>query len=434
MSNLLAMIRHRFVRNVLTLQAGSFAGNLIQGFAGIAIARLLQPALFGEYTLAFGVAGIAAVLVGAGIQDAVSSIIGAAHARADKELTLDISAFMIKLTAIAAAITLCALPFLPRVASALYHDSTIGGYAAIIVLGVILSSLFFAFASLTLQAGGNIRMLTVLIVFDQLIRYGLSVLFVWQGWGVAGAVTGHLLGAVLVSILAVSFFHNVVARDDIIPHFSAIFRRLRSVSLVRYLGFTFNVAVDRNISNLYLVLPVAITGAFVSKTDTGFFKLSFGYINLALSLLGPISVLLNMEFPRIHAESKEKLVKNFKRVSLYSIGISAVLTAGALLAARLAFLILYGRTFVPAVTYVYGLAVYGALFGIGVGLGPMWRAINKVNISILINCVVLGLGIPLGIFLVRQWDVWGAVGMVTIWFTVSHFASFIYLARKLKEI
>ena len=87
----------------------------------------------------------------------------------------------------------------------------------------------------------------------------------------------------------------------------------------------------------------------------------------------------------------------------------------------------------PGVNYVFGLFVYGALYGIGVGLGPMWRAINKVKVSITINLIILGAGIPLGLFLIRSFGVWGAVIMTTMLFTVSHFVSFIYLARELKR-
>jgi len=71
--------------------------------------------------------------------------------------------------------------------------------------------------------------------------------------------------------------------------------------------------------------------------------------------------------------------------------------------------------------------------GIGVGLGPMWRAINKVRVSIIINLVTLIIGIPVGLFLIRSYGSWGTVAMVTAWFTASQVVSFIYLARFLKS-
>ena len=103
-----------------------------------------------------------------------------------------------------------------------------------------------------------------------------------------------------------------------------------------------------------MTLPVILTGVYVSVSEVSFFKLAFGYINLALSLLGPISVLLNVEFPKLQIENREKLVKNFKKVSLYGLGLSILLTVGAVIVSPIAFKILYGENFLPSVPYVEG--------------------------------------------------------------------------------
>ena len=184
---------------------------------------------------------------------------------------------------------------------------------------------------------------------------------------------------------------------------------------------------------IYMALPVVLTGIYVSTAEVTFFRLAFGYINLAMALLGPISTLLNVEFSKMKADNMQTLFYNFRKVSFYSIIISAALTAGAVLVSPWAFKILYGESFLPSIKYVAGLFVYGALYGIGVGLGPMWRAVDKVKVSILINTIILAAGVPVGIFMIKLWDIWGAVAMVTLWFTVSHFTSFIYLTRKLRN-
>ena len=205
----------------------------------------------------------------------------------------------------------------------------------------------------------------------------------------------------------------------------------KKVDFKKYFGFTFWVALDRNMGNVFMALPVILTGIYVSASEVSFFKLAFGYTNLALSLLGPISVLLNVEFPKLQIEDKEKLTENFKKVSLYSLALSVLLTVAAVIVSPIAFKILYGENFLPSVPYVAGLIIYGALYGIGVGLGPMWRAVNKVKVSIFINSVILGVGIPLGLWLIKNYGLWGSVIMVTVWFSVSHLISFTYLLRKL---
>ena len=63
----------------------------------------------------------------------------------------------------------------------------------------------------------------------------------------------------------------------------------------------------------------------------------------------------------------------------------------------------------------------------------MWRAVNGVKASIVINLTILGVGIPFGLWLIKNYGLWGSVIMVTMWFSVSHFISFFYLARRLAK-
>jgi len=413
------------------LQIGSFGGTIVQAVVGILLARLLQPELLGIYSLAFGLAATTSLVIGMGIQEAVSSLLGRSYAQKDKAETENILGFMFKITFFAALIVLVFSFFLPNIADRLYGDSVIGIYASIIVVAVILSSFFFTLAYSAFQVTGRIRSLTYLIVIDQSLRSGLSLVLVMAGFGVLGAVSGHLVGALILFISSALLFVNLKIKDSVFPDLRRLIISAKSISLKKYFGFTFWVALDRNMGNLFMALPVILTGIYVTVSEVSFFRLAFGYVNLALSLLGPVSVLLNVEFPKLHIENKEKLAENFKKVSLYSLALSIFLTVTAVVISPIAFKIFYGESFLPSVPYVAGLIVYGALYGIGVGLGPMWRAINKVKISILINSVILGMGIPLGLWLIKSYGLWGSVIMVTVWFSVSHLISFIYLIKKL---
>src|SRR3989338_10151337 len=112
--------QHWFIRNVATLQAGSFSGTIIQAAIGILIARLLQPELFGIYSLAIGMAGITSLILGMGIQEAVSSMLGGAYARQDKNEVENILGFMLKITFLAALVVIVISAFLPNIADRLY--------------------------------------------------------------------------------------------------------------------------------------------------------------------------------------------------------------------------------------------------------------------------------------------------------------------------
>lgn len=425
--------QHWFVKNVVTLQVGSFSGTIFQAIVGIFLARLLQPELFGVYSLAFGMASIGSFLLGAGNQEAVATLLGSAYAKKDSEEIKEVLAFLLKITVYAGSITLLFLLFFPGIAENFYGNRIIGVYASIIISAVFLSTSFNAVVQLGLQVVGSIKTLALVVFGDQFLRSGVSLLLVVFGFGVLGAVSGQLIGAFVVFLISLSLWRGLRAHYPLLPALRGLFGRVFKIAISKYFGFSFWVAVDRNMSNLYMALPVVLTGIFVSTQEVSFFKLSFGYVNLALSLLGPISILLNIEFPKMKLDDAEKLRKNFIKVSMYGVLLSTALTIAAVSVSPLAFKILYGESFTPSIKYVFGLVVYGALFGIGVGLGPMWRAINRVKVSIIINLIILGLGIPVGLWLINSFGNWGGVAMVTLWFTASHFLSFLYLMNNLKN-
>ena len=426
--------QHWFVRNVATLQVGSFAGNFLQAIIGIFIARILQPELFGVYSLAFSMAAMGSIIIGAGMADAMASILGGAYARDDKDEIKSSLAFLLKIVIYASLITIALSPLLPFFAHKWYGDSTIGYLALIILLAAMISSTLFSLTQIVLQVIQKINILTFINFFDQLIRYGLSLIFVFLGLGVAGAISGHLIGAMILFAILLFIWKKINLEFISLPSLRELIVVSRNISIKRYFKFSFWVALDRNMGNIYMALPVVLVGVYSIIEEVTFFKLAFGFVNLALSLLGPISVLLNVEFPKMQAGSRDKMIYNFIKVSLYSMILSAILTTGAVVVSPFAFKILYGENFMPSVKYVYGLIIYGALYGIGVGLGPMWRAVNKVKISIMINSFILGIGIPVGLLLIKSYGAWGGVLTVTLWFTLSHFISFIYLARKLNKL
>jgi dolichol-phosphate mannosyltransferase len=425
---------HSFVRDFATLQAGNIFGNVAQALAGILMARILQPKLFGVYALAFSLAGFMSIFLGVGAQDAVTTIVGEAYAKKDHEKTHEALAFLAKITLIMGAIALIGALFAPLIAKGLYKNYMIGVYAMVVVFASIISTTFFSFSMIGLQVVNKIKAMTLLGLTDQLSRVLLALAFVIFGFGVAGIVSGHFIGASAVFIISVIIWRNLTKKFMAFPPIRSLWRHLKTVSLKKYFGFSFLIAMDRNLSNLYNIFPVLLTGIYISTTGVTFFKLAFGYMNLALSFLGPIGTLLNVEFPKMKVDNIQRLSKNFVRISLYGLGLSALLTLGAAIVSPLAFGILYGPNFAPSVKYVYGLIPYGAFLGIGIGLGSILRALNKVKFSIILHIFNLGIGVPLALLLIKYFGAWGTVAVVTAWYTIAHFVTFFYVRGLLKKV
>lgn len=419
--------QHRFVKNLAILQVGNFGTTILTGVCSIIIARLLQPQLFGVYAIAFSLAGLLVLIVSFGVQDAVTTIVSGTHARDDHAGTRGAFMFLAKMSFIIGLLSVVAALVAPSLAARVYHNSQIGWYAGILVIASFISNTFLNFSALAYQVVGKIKQMTALTFTDQAVRNIIALLLVAGGLGIAGAMSGHLIGSVIMFFISITAWERLRKTYNMFPSVREFFTPSPDVHIRKHVSFSAWIALDKNIATLFNLLPVLMVALYVSTTEVTYFKISLAYVNLVLGLMGPISTLLNVELPRMRAEDPTTLKNNFIRVSVYSFLCSIILTAGALIVSPIALRILYGSSFVPGIKYILGLGIYGAFLGLGIGLGSMWRAINKVKISILINMVTLGIGIPGGLYLIRHFGVWGAVIMVTCWFTISHLVSFFYL-------
>jgi O-antigen/teichoic acid export membrane protein len=425
------MVSVGFAKKGLILQIGSLGGTLVQAAANVMLARWLGPSEYGSYAIAFSLAGIASIVLGAGAFDALAARMSRAwHQRDNREIDR-LMLFLSSFVWVTALLGVMVGVLLPLIAEHLYGLASLGHSAVLLVCGAIVSTTVLSHLLLVAQVSDRISALSFITLLDQVVRFGLSLLFVRQGMGVAGACFGQFLGALVVAGICVPIWRRMCLRSQDIPHPASMFRLSFGV-LRSELGLhTAWVMADRNLAMLYSALPVALMGMYALSTDVSYFKISFGYLSLALSVLGPISTLLNTELGKIPPADTSRLEREFIRATWLGIFVSCLVTLGALLVSRPVFALLYGGAYDEALPYVWGFIIHGGLFGIGVALGPMWRALERVKVSIVINVVTLGIGVPLGIIAMRTWHVWGGVAAVTLWYAISHIISYRFIRRAL---
>ena len=432
-SKIQALLKRPFILNAASFQIGSVGAMLVQAIAGVILARILGPNEFGRYAIVMSMAAIGSVLLGAGATDAIAPVLARAKHSQDDDEIRNVILFLGKFVLITSVIVLILGLTMPIIAQYLYGDASIGWYGLAVLTAAAISTMFFAPTQLGLQVFGYIGRLSILTFSDQFIRQCFVVTLVLSGFGVLGASIGHLFGALIVMLTAGLFWIYLRRSATKLPSIKSLWIKYPQNGR-KYLAPTLWVLIDRNLAMLYGAAPVAIAGLFLATTDVSYFKIALGWVTLALAVLSPISTLLNTELARIQIQQPEKLRSRFLQVTLLSVASSAVVTAMAAVVARPVFNLLYGSQYINAVPLVYWLTPFGALFGLGIALGPMWRALNMVRSSIVINLIVLGVGIPLSFVALQQWGALGAVAMVTGWYTISHAVSFLYLFKSLKRL
>jgi O-antigen/teichoic acid export membrane protein len=298
---------------------------------------------------------------------------------------------------------------------------------------LVFSSAVTFFIPLTvavMQVMRKIKGLTALETFHKFFTSLATVALLLLGYGVFGIVVGNLISMVVFSLVGAWLYRRLRRGQDLLPRLRDLpFIKLSWGKIKYFFQFGFQIALSKNIVKLNSQIPFLMLGA-VLATNSGlaFYKIAFAYMAIPSFLLAPISRLLNVQFPQTEElRGDKRLFKRFWQVS----GLSILLTLGLtiIMVALGPFLIkfFYGADFSPAIKIMYGLALYPIFLSAGVGLGPLFRTLNKMKAAIIINFITWLLLIPSAVILINNYAIVGLVAVTLIFTFIPNFLSFIYL-------
>ena len=132
-------IKISFVRDVGILQTGKFFSVFLSVIGSIALARLLQPELYGIYGLVFAFVGLVGIFTDWGGSYASLTLLAEAYAQKDKEAIKNILTYFVKITLLAIGILgILSIVFAPFLTDLIYQNSQVGQWARIILVAVFI--------------------------------------------------------------------------------------------------------------------------------------------------------------------------------------------------------------------------------------------------------------------------------------------------------
>lgn len=175
------------------LFAGNFGATGVLALAVILIARLLGPADFGTYTLALVIPGFLSIFLGFGVNTAVIryTAYDISQGRVDeaKRFTLNAIRF---LWLSGAAFTLLELVLAGPLAAVLIHRPELAPYVQLVSL-TVLSSMFLNTISTTAIGWNQFSLSALSNVATGFVKLIAAPLLIIAGFGVTGALAGHIL-------------------------------------------------------------------------------------------------------------------------------------------------------------------------------------------------------------------------------------------------
>jgi O-antigen/teichoic acid export membrane protein len=249
-----------------------------------------------------------------------------------------------------------------------------------------------------------------------------------MGFGLAGIVWGYLLTIIGSMVFSILVYRNFARRNELVPAFSEILVNFYQVKIKKYFKFGFVMAVDKNISTLFNILPLLILGYLASSAEVANLKIALAYLALSNVFLAPISRLLQVQLPKAKVAGVKDLKANFYKSSFFAGLIFFFIVLASLIIAPYLIGIVYGSEFNLSIKLVYPLALSVIFSGFSIGLGSIYRTINKNIYAIAINLASLISGFILMFFILKFTSPLNAiVALIIYWSFFSLVAHFSYL-------
>jgi len=366
----------KFLKNWSLLTISSFIQQALQFFVLVKIARVLEPAGYGIYTIILTTVGIGQVVSSLGLRQIIIREIArfedTTKIVAKKSFFLSINAFMLTSIGIVTylyffenlkeyiilfwGIALLLSQVIWNIAEAFSFGKQEMQYSSII--GLISAALWFLVIIISPTALLNITTIVVLYTLVQLIKALAIVFMEWKNkYFLANEVTSKIIG----------------------------YKELLSHSLPLYGSSLLTIPITQ--------LPILFLGSFSGKAEVGYFS-------IGNRLIAPLSIvtghLLNAIYPIFSKDfisDKESFYKNGRRFFLAIFFAGLFLTIGISFFGKEIVTLLFGQKYVNAIKPFSVQVITSLNFTMHSFLGTIFLAANKENLVVklsVFNAIVIG--------------------------------------------
>jgi O-antigen/teichoic acid export membrane protein len=288
----LERVAERSARGGLHLFLGNFLSEIINAVGVVIVARMLTPGEYGVLGLSLVLPGIFVMFTFWGIGSALTRFLARYEARGMWNQARSIIRISYIFRA-AAACLISALLFLGAefLAAVVLKRPDMAGLVRLTSVLVVFQSLYNTSASI-FYGTGRMDMMAILMVVQSVVKATSSYLFLVWGYGVLGAVIGHILGFGVVTaasvILAIWYTRGK----------EASLGAMEEVSLNEMLRFGFPLFVGSLIGNLGAKYQGLLLAWFASDAAIGNLNIANKFRSLVTLFTVPISSVVYPAFSK----------------------------------------------------------------------------------------------------------------------------------------
>jgi O-antigen/teichoic acid export membrane protein len=429
------LLRRKFVQDTLILQVGKASVIIINLISAVLMARLMGDRNYGVWALAQSFFAIWQSLNLTGLGPSTTTRLAmATGARDDREI-LNLLGFYVQVSAAWMVFSILVMSLTgPAIARVAYSDSLhligssiasiphpgdprIGILAALLTLTIGLDALY-SMVLIVLQSRRFMREMAILLNVNQLVLTGCNITALFVYPTPEGLLVARIVYSVITMLIALWIYRRTRTGDEVVyPKLSAVFRHVRYVSPRPYWRFSFTNALDKNLSNLFTLVPIQVVGVIAGIESAGHLKLALSGLSFPGTLTNAIFDNLSATIPQsIGKRDYARLEKTVYRAALVMLIGGAVLHAGFALLMPWVVPRLFGAEWLAVIPLVAVLSLQNIIAPIGGIFNILCRAWDMLKLSIGAKIVTALLVALPSLWLVMRFGALGGAWMLNLLF------------------
>jgi O-antigen/teichoic acid export membrane protein len=435
------LLQRKFIQDTLALQVGKAITTAIGILSSVLVIRLMEPSAFGVWALvqSFFIIWQTPNLTGVGPSTSTRLAI-AIGARNDYEI-LNNMAFYVKVSFVWTVFSTVTIAIFGQpIASAAYEDGGRIGVMAFIYTLNLMPDAIYGLVVIALQGRRSMRAVAFLQNLNSLTLAACYVGALLISPTAESLVIARLVYAVATMLIALAFYARLRERDAVpYPSMRAVIARARSVPVRPYWRFGVANALDKNLTSLFMEVPMQIVGIVSGNTAAGYLEAILKGIHIIYQLTSAIFENMQAVIPQaVGRGDYSGLWRNFRRVMgiliVGAVGFYTVFALAALLFGNALIPLIYGAHWLPVVPLMPVMAVYGAVVTIGGVFGPLYRALRLMRQAIIVKIITLVVVVPPGVWLVEKSGALGGGWLVNVLFGLSVLLTALVALPKLRQL
>lgn len=413
--------RRKFVRDTLILQVSKIGITGLGLVAWLIVPVTLGTENYGIWALVQSFLAIWLTFNLTGISMSTATLLPVAIGAGDADRVRDLLALLLQVSLAWGAFSFVVLALIgPPLALQLYGATEIGALAALLAVTLLIDP-FYHLVIIALRSRRSMRAVAVLQNANQLVLTICLVTAALLRPEAGALVVARLVYSAVTALLALVFYQRQRAPEDAgSPPLRAVMRHTLHVSYRPYWRFGLANALDKNVANLYLQLPLQLVGIFAGTTAVSHLQLALRGIEQTAFFTSAVFENMQAVVPQaIGRGDYARLWANFFRVLVVLTVGSALFYLAFALLAPLVIVPLFGEEWLPVLPLLPILALFGVVTTIGGIFGPLYRALNRVRWALLVKVLALVLLLPVGLMLIDQTGAVGGAWLITGLYALS---------------